>query len=77
MAAFPADDWRRRAVEFQEPRLSLNLRLVELLVDTTAARAAQLMIEYDPQPPVDSGSVAKASDETMARVIEYASSGRS
>jgi aryl-alcohol dehydrogenase-like predicted oxidoreductase len=31
VAAFPADDWRRRAVEFQEPRLSRNLRLVELL----------------------------------------------
>jgi aryl-alcohol dehydrogenase-like predicted oxidoreductase len=30
-AAFPADDWRRRAVEFNEPRLSRNLRLVELL----------------------------------------------
>ena len=31
VAAFPADDWRRRAVEFNEPRLSRNLRLVELL----------------------------------------------
>ncbi len=31
VAAFPADDWRRRAVEFQEPRLSRNLRLVEQL----------------------------------------------
>ncbi|MGP8174963.1 MAG: aldo/keto reductase [Terracidiphilus sp.] len=31
IAAFPADDWRRRAVEFREPRLSRNLRLVELL----------------------------------------------
>ena len=30
-AALPADDWRRRAVEFNEPRLSKNLRLVELL----------------------------------------------
>ena len=30
-AALPADDWRRRAVEFNEPRLSRNLRLVELL----------------------------------------------
>jgi aryl-alcohol dehydrogenase-like predicted oxidoreductase len=30
-AALPADDWRRRAVEFKEPRLSRNLRLVELL----------------------------------------------
>ncbi len=31
IAAFPADDWRSRNVEFQEPRLSRNLRLVELL----------------------------------------------
>jgi len=31
VAAFPADDWRKRAVEFNEPRLSRNLRLVELL----------------------------------------------
>ena len=31
VAAMPADDWRRRGVEFQEPRLSRNLRLVELL----------------------------------------------
>ena len=31
VAAFPADDWRRHAAEFNEPRLSRNLRLVELL----------------------------------------------
>jgi aryl-alcohol dehydrogenase-like predicted oxidoreductase len=31
VAALPADDWRRRAVEFKEPRLGRNLRLVELL----------------------------------------------
>jgi len=31
VAAFPVDDWRRRAVEFNEPKLSRNLRLVELL----------------------------------------------
>jgi aryl-alcohol dehydrogenase-like predicted oxidoreductase len=31
VAAMPADDWRRNAVEFNEPRLSTNLRLVELL----------------------------------------------
>ena len=31
VAALPADDWRRRAVEFNEPRLSHNLKLVELL----------------------------------------------
>jgi aryl-alcohol dehydrogenase-like predicted oxidoreductase len=30
-AALPADDWRRRNPEFSEPRLSRNLKLVELL----------------------------------------------
>jgi transcriptional regulator GlxA family with amidase domain len=56
--------------------IDMALRLVEILVDRTAAEAAQLMIEYDPMPPVDSGSVAKTSDATMTRVIEYASVGR-
>ena len=31
VAAFPQDDWRRRSAEFNEPRLSRNLHLVELL----------------------------------------------
>ena len=31
VAALPADDWRRRSPEFNEPRLSRNLKLVELL----------------------------------------------
>jgi aryl-alcohol dehydrogenase-like predicted oxidoreductase len=31
IAAMPANDWRRNNVEFSEPRLSRNLRLVELL----------------------------------------------
>lgn len=31
IAAMPADDWRRRNPEFNEPRLSRNLKLVELL----------------------------------------------
>ena len=48
--------------------IDMALRLVELLVDRTAAQAAQLMIEYDPQPPFDCGSVAKADDVVMTRV---------
>ena len=56
--------------------IDMALRLVEILLDRTAAEACQLMIEYDPTPPVDAGSVAKASDEVVARVIEYVSSGR-
>lgn len=31
VAALPADDWRHRSAEFNEPRLSQNLKLVELL----------------------------------------------
>ena len=53
--------------------IDMALRLVELLVDRTAAEAAQLMIEYDPQPPFDAGAVDKAGDDVMTRVIEYAS----
>jgi len=58
--------------------IDMALRLVELLVDRTAAEAAQLMIEYDPQPPFGCGSVARtnaAADggaAVMTRVIEYA-----
>jgi transcriptional regulator GlxA family with amidase domain len=52
--------------------IDMALRLVEVLVDRTAAEAAQLMIEYDPEPPVDSGSLALASEVTVGRVVEYA-----
>ena len=52
--------------------IDMALRLVELLVDRTAAQASQLMIEYDPQPPFDNGSLAKCDDEIVNRVIEYA-----
>jgi len=52
--------------------IDMALTLTELLVDRTAAQAAQLMIEYDPQPPFDCGTVAKADDSVMTRVIQYA-----
>ena len=41
------------------------------MFDRVAAEAAQLMIEYDPQPPFDAGSTAKASAEVVERVVEY------
>jgi aryl-alcohol dehydrogenase-like predicted oxidoreductase len=37
ISAMPADDWRRNNVEFKEPRLSRNLRLVELLREIGSA----------------------------------------
>jgi transcriptional regulator GlxA family with amidase domain len=52
--------------------IDMALRLVELLVDRTAAEASQLMIEYDPQPPFHSGSPAQASPAVLTRVGEYA-----
>jgi putative intracellular protease/amidase len=51
--------------------IDMALRLVELLVDRQAAQAAQLLIEYDPQPPFDSGALAKADEATVARANEY------
>ncbi|OBI87369.1 DJ-1/PfpI family protein [Mycobacterium asiaticum] len=51
--------------------IDMALRLVELLVDREAAQAIQLLIEYDPQPPFDVGSVAKADDATRARAAEF------
>ena len=54
--------------------IDMALRLVELLVDRTAAEASQLMIEYDPQPPFDAGSPTKAGAEVVERVVEYAAS---
>jgi putative intracellular protease/amidase len=56
--------------------IDMALRLTELLADRTAAQAAQLMIEYDPQPPFDCGARPKAGDEVMARVLEYAGQRR-
>ncbi|MEM7151347.1 MAG: DJ-1/PfpI family protein [Myxococcota bacterium] len=72
----------QRVVEHLEQRLitaagvsagiDMALRLSELLFDADAARAMQLMVEYDPQPPFDAGSASKAGPAVMARAAEYA-----
>ena len=71
----------RRVVEHLDERvitadgvssgIDMALRLAELLVDETAAKAMQLMIEYDPQPPFDAGGVEAAGSEVMERLVEY------
>jgi transcriptional regulator GlxA family with amidase domain len=83
LAAHGAEPSATRVIEHLDRRIitaagvssgiDMALRLVELLVDRTAGQAAQLMIEYDPQPPFDSGAVHKSDDTVMTRVIEYAS----
>lgn len=70
LAAHGAEPSATRVVEHLDRRIitaagvssgiDMALRLVELLVDRTAGQAAQLMIEYDPQPPFDAGSPEKA-----------------
>jgi aryl-alcohol dehydrogenase-like predicted oxidoreductase len=37
----PADDWRRRAPQFKEPKLSRNLKLVDLLREIGNAHGVQ------------------------------------
>jgi putative intracellular protease/amidase len=51
--------------------IDMALRLVELFVDRQAAQACQLLIEYDPQPPFNSGALAKADAATKVRAQEY------
>jgi putative intracellular protease/amidase len=50
--------------------IDMALRLSELLFDRTTAEAMQLYIEYDPQPPFDSGAVEKASATVRERLTE-------
>lgn len=56
--------------------IDMALRLVELLVGREAAEASQLMIEYDPQPPFHSGTLAKASESTKCRALQYLTTQR-
>ena len=48
--------------------IDMALWLAAQIAGDEVAKAIQLGIEYDPQPPFDSGSVAKASAETMELV---------
>jgi transcriptional regulator GlxA family with amidase domain len=52
--------------------IDMAIRLVELLVDDVAAQAAQVFIEYDPQPPFDAGHPSKVGAAVMDRVREHA-----
>jgi putative intracellular protease/amidase len=51
--------------------IDMALRLVELLVDRQAAEASQLLIEYDPQPPFNSGTLDKATESVRLLAVEY------
>jgi transcriptional regulator GlxA family with amidase domain len=57
--------------------IDMGLRLAQLLAGETVAQAIQLALEYDPQPPFDSGSLEKAPPEVVALVRGIFESKRS
>ncbi|MHA6620513.1 DJ-1/PfpI family protein [Pseudonocardia sp. DLS-67] len=79
---FGAEPVQQRVVEHLDRRIitaagvssgiDMAIRLVELLVDDVAAKAAQVFIEYDPQPPFDAGHPSKVDAAVMERIGEYA-----
>ena len=81
LGSFGAVYTRERVVEHLPQRIitaagvssgiDMALRLVELLVDRQAAEASQLMIEYDPQPPFNSGTLDKATESVRLLAVEY------
>jgi transcriptional regulator GlxA family with amidase domain len=48
--------------------IDMGLRLAERIAGRETAEAIQLAIEYDPQPPFDAGSPAKAPSELVRRL---------
>jgi aryl-alcohol dehydrogenase-like predicted oxidoreductase len=59
-ANFSADDWRRNNKEFQEPRLSANLELVELLKQIGAPygrSAGEVAIAWTLRHPAVTGAI--------------------
>jgi aryl-alcohol dehydrogenase-like predicted oxidoreductase len=60
VAAFPADDFRRRALAFQEPHLTRNLELAELLKRIGAAHgrsAGEVAIAWTLANPAVTGAI--------------------
>jgi transcriptional regulator GlxA family with amidase domain len=55
--------------------IDMALHLVQLMQGDDAARAVQLAIEYDPQPPVDAGSPDKA-PEPVVELVTAAFAGQ-
>jgi transcriptional regulator GlxA family with amidase domain len=81
LARFGAEPVRQRVVELPEQRIitaagvssgiDMAIRLVALLVDEVAAQAAQVFVEYDPEPPYRAGHPDQVGEEVMARIAQY------
>jgi transcriptional regulator GlxA family with amidase domain len=55
--------------------IDMALTLAAELTDETTARGMQLAIEYDPQPPFDSGDAASADEATRAKALALLAAG--
>lgn len=51
--------------------IDMAIRLAAVLEDEVSARAAQVLVEYDPEPPFDAGHPSKVGEDVMARVQEF------
>ena len=54
----------------------MALGLASRIAGDDFARAVQLMIEYDPEPPFDAGSVEKAPDDLVSTIRDQAAQFR-
>lgn len=55
--------------------IDMALSLVARIAGDVAAQAIQLLIEYDPRPPFDSGSLDKASPEVLGFLTQTLAAG--
>ena len=55
--------------------IDMALTLAGRIAGDDEARALQLIIEYDPEPPYDSGSLEKADPETRQRATDVLTKG--
>lgn len=56
--------------------MDMALHLTALITDETMAKAVQLFVEYDPQPPFDAGSLAKAGPEIEEKARSFVLAAR-
>ena len=68
---YSVEDGKFLSMEGVSSGIDTTLRLVSRLRDEAAAKRAEMIIEYDPQPPFDAGSPAKA----PAAIVERLQSG--
>ncbi len=76
IAALPADDWRSRNAEFQEPKLSAHLSLVErlrVIGDRHGYSPGQVAIAWALHHPAVTGAIVGARSATQVKEIIGAS----